>query len=152
MAKNKDIVPADLYVQAPKNLKLKDKGAFARFVHQFPPEYFIEADVDYIVYLLDAHRRFQEISDELRQIEFYITENDQGTESVHPLWKVRESLVKEIGMWSGYLRIAPLVREPYFKEAGRGTGLPEKKTVRIMYNYNNEQPVFKKEAAIAISK
>lgn len=137
MAKS-ELIPADLYVQAPRTLKLKAKSDFAVFVRQFPPEYFMAADVPMITYFLEALRRFEEVSRQLGTIDSLVTENDLGTESVHPLWKVRNDLIREINTWSAYLRVAPPLRTSTLAPL-----LPSQKpAVRLLYNFTNEKPVY----------
>jgi phage terminase small subunit len=136
MGKKKEVIPADLFVKPPRALTLKAKADFTEFVRQFPPSYFIEADTRPIVYLLAAMRRLEEVDSELHRVEFLITENDMGTESVHPLWKVHCDLVKEIATWSAYLRVTPMIREPLMVGAGR-TG---KRDIKMVYNFSAAAP------------
>jgi phage terminase small subunit len=135
---DQELIPADLYVQPPKKLKLRARGAFTQFVQMFPPEYFIEADVSNIVRFLQLERRIEEIEDELTSIEFYITENDMGTQSVHPLIKVYETFQKQYLNIAEYLRISPKLRDMHLPRDVTPGASSRAKEVRMLFKYTDE--------------
>lgn len=137
-----ELVPADLYVQPPKALKLKAKSAFTVFVRQFPPEFFIEADVQLIVRYLMILGRLEQIDGEMLSTDDYITVNDLGTEAVHPLMRVYDMMLNQALKLGAVLQVIPPVRIPLIKEVGPGLGSnssSRQKLVRLLYKYTDEE-------------
>jgi len=109
MAKS-EIIPADLYIKPPGPLKLRAKKEFVTFIRQFPPEYFLQCDAAIVQRYLTTLSRLDQVELELTSIDDYITENDMGTEAIHPLVRVHDLLLNQYFKLSGLLRIAPTVR------------------------------------------
>lgn len=110
MAQTGELIPADLYVQPPKKLRLALKSEFARFVRQFPPEHFIETDVPFILQYLVLRERLARLRVSLASEQNWVTENRLGTETQHPYTRLEESWTAMLMKLCAFLRVAPDIR------------------------------------------
>lgn len=137
MAKEGTLIPADLYVQPPKNLRLKQKSDFSLFVRQFPPEYFIQADVIHISRYLRTEKTLMSVEEEIAALGSFVTENDLGTESIHPLVRVHDIYLNQLIKIGMLIQVTPPQRPMGVGGGGMKDITPQKKTVRMLFKYTN---------------
>ena len=99
------------YIKPPRRESLSVKAEFADLVHQYEPEYFRQSDASLIMEYLKAHTKLRILSTELVEIEDYISENDMGTESVHPIVRAYDICFKQMLTLSNALKLNPTSRE-----------------------------------------
>lgn len=135
-----EVIPTDLYIQPPKELKLKAKSAFCQFVRQFPPEYFMQSDAELITRYLNVLNRLSLIDAEMQSIDDFTTVNDLGTEAVSPLLRAYDLALSQAMKLGMLLRVLPTAREGKLLNVGSGsTSDGRKKQLRLLYKFTPEE-------------